>query len=81
MKRLRPAGPDTRIPASKPEAVQAVLKAWRGMDWFWCGEEEMAALAVEACRECWQDNAGSDGDPGRIAASGPTSSCARSSDG
>jgi len=30
--------------------VQAVLDAWRGKDWLWCGEEEMAALAVDACR-------------------------------
>ncbi len=46
---LKPARPDKVTPARSP-AVQAVLDAWRGKDWLWCGEEEMAALAVDACR-------------------------------
>jgi hypothetical protein len=33
-----------------------VLEAWQGTDWLWHGEQEMARLAVEACRTAFAEH-------------------------
>jgi hypothetical protein len=53
VKRLWLASSD-KVPAMQPGAVRAVLDAWQGRDWFLYGEEEMARLAVEACRRAFE---------------------------
>jgi len=50
MKRSLRLAPRETVPPLQLHAVRAVLDAWQGKDWLWCGDEEMARLAVNACR-------------------------------
>jgi hypothetical protein len=55
MKRSLRLAPSHKVPPLEPRAVRAVLDAWQGKDWLWCGEEELARLAVEACRVAFEE--------------------------
>ena len=69
MRRTLRLAPTEKLPPLELHAVQAVLDAWKGRDWLWCGDEEMAQLAVSACRTAFEhhrevhDEDPDDGDP------------------
>lgn len=56
MKRSLRLAPPEHLPPVQLRAVQAVLEAWRGRDWLWHGDQEMARLAVEACRTAFENS-------------------------
>ena len=54
MNRSLRIAPTEQLPPLELRAVQAVLRSWRGKDWLWHGDDEMARFAVEACRNVFK---------------------------
>ncbi len=54
MNRSLRLAPVEQLPPLELRAVEAVLRSWRGKDWLWHGDDEMARFAVEACRTVFE---------------------------
>lgn len=54
MNRSLRLAPTEQLRPLELRAVQAVLRSWRGKDWLWHGDNEMARFAVEACRTVFE---------------------------